>query len=505
MREYFFPLFDEFRRGLRSDERSARNTRALTLCTGMKPSPEGLVAPRAITPASADAGAVSWPFPQALQGMYQTFLLGSTSVSLLTPGTGTLSAVTTYDPSDLTQTKAIPSGGPWQIVDFAPNVWFLSNGSCIVAKCPVFGGKAVVITLTIGAMCRWGNRLVLGGMSHASLFTGTLWTDVIEEWKNYSPLSTFTYDSTAFDARYLLVGAENGGDANNPFFMEMALLGALSSIQTENVKPIILEAFRSGEMQLIQAHDIQAVRAAKPLGSSLVCYTERAVMSIREGEIGPSRMDLLYAAVGTHGQILALPDSHTFITDTGHLYTYRDGAMMHHGYAEFLSGIGANPFLSYDPKDGDIYICGASAGYILTPSGLGRAVVRPTSLFQYNSTTYGITTGSGTVDVIIDAFDMQNRGIKMIQSIELSFHDLTNVKIGVFNAYTNNSYRTVAPRAVNSSGIVHIGVAGIDFKIRITATAGTAGRIDYANLRWKQVDRRNLRGPFATGAGEGEA
>lgn len=498
MQEFFFPIREELKRGLRVDANNERNSKALITCTNVRPRPWGLSAHKAFSsPYSYVVG--TWPFPQALKGRVNRFACEETAVYKINTN-NSLTPVVTYTPTALSTPKAITSGGGWELVDFAVSTWFLNNGNTLVCQSRYHDyyadSDAVSITTPrMNSICALGDRLVMGGVT-IPVTVGTLWQEAWDIWRRMHSVTT-TYINHQMGKDFIIIGSVGGGDVSYPGVLELALIDALPATDLEYLKNLVRTMVETGEIAFGHI-PVGTIYKILPMGNGLVVYGDSGVAYADVQ--GPNVAYRILTDVGVSARCTAAGTNraHAFLSSDGTLYTIGpDLSITEQGYTEFLSTIASSsPILSYDDDEKEWWICNNTAGYVFSANGLSKSTLRPSSVYTGG---YAVVAGSGQTAVSIktDAFDMGNRGIKMVQAVEVGAADMTDISVVVDFKISGDTYKTRTAKC-NSQGIAFIGVCGTDFRVGVTGTRGTNGRIDYLNVRWKQSDKRFLRGPYAT-------
>lgn len=102
--------------------------------------------------------------------------------------------------------------------------------------------------------------------------------------------------------------------------------------------------------------------------------------------------------------------------------------------------------------------------------------------------------------VVTDITDFGVRGIKTIVAIELGTAG-QSLDVAVDYRYkTTRGFSTSRWKSVNSTGSVVMLVSGIEFRVRVKGDNLNLFDLDYITVRYKYVDKRMLRGVYATDA-----
>jgi len=488
--------------GLRADSRAPRNSRAMVQIDNMKPSQYGLVESQQLRVpfnVAQYAGALitpDWPYPMLFHGANVTLLADDQSIRLIDTttdpwsiggaGLATKSTVSPYGAA------AIPAGGgPWQFIDLYDQ-WLLFKDNCVVFKCNAHNLPGSTIpnnyfcytarTMTTG--CHFRGKLYYGGFDSTddATFWGTLYeNDVI-------------WSSTA--------GQHNGDD----------LWQFFPALMTDAFKH---EAEIMNSLGRFRMPFRGLVKVLKPLGQSVIAYTDNGVVALPfANELNVGMKEISPIGVFGRGAVGGHNGRHIFLDKGGKLWSLSpDLQLQELGYEEYLKTLTpADVVISYDKTEAEHYISDGDDSYILTGSGMGSTSQHLTSVvFAPDSDTdlgvaQGIQIGTPDTDVVVltDEFDFGLKANKRITSVAMEYKDLTNVKVYVqWRNDSTSAFTEQGPFPLNEMGWVMAIVSGVNFRLRITATLGTAAQITTIRFRYQIQDNRNLRGPSIPDQGSG--
>lgn len=470
MREFSFPIQRTLGSGLRKDFRQPRNTNTLDQCFNLKPIGIGLT----FIDSPVYAAATDWPFPQLfhLRESGQLILASRSAISFVTSLEPTVStALTTYDSTNLALEKAVAATGQWHLADFG-EVTVMFNGAQIVFSDPSTGKNIVSDEITIGTGCEHRGRLITAGFSSSD--THPVWGRLEENEVAWSTIG--------------------GGDAFWPF------MASLVDSERQEHYEIRNEA---GYMPMPFEGTIHAV---KTLDRVVIVYGENGVAALIPFSAPTPTFGLrplLNVGIANRAALAGDHKGHAFIDKAGYLWVIGvDFVPKRIGYREQFSSLTSTVVGSYDPLEDEMYFSVDGTCYILTPSGLCEFADDVSGIARVNNDLYGAGDTGALANTFIlktDAFDMGFSALKSIEGIEVGYHDIGNLKVGIDYSYDGSGTFSSFPIGgagidVNDEGFAYIGITARDFKVRVFGDYGTRPRIDYITVRWKFVDKRMIRG-----------
>lgn len=447
---------------------------------------------------------------------------GTYSEDIVSIGSGTLSLVPSTDFDGAVDDVAaytitigtIPKGtGPWHFADFQ-DVWFLSNGACLVSRLQLYNrwttwvwqnadGSYPIVPKTVA---NFRNRLLLAGMAaNTARFQAAAWEDLWQTWIEHSPADIMTYQDLAMGPNVVMYSDLGGGDFYWPFAAELAMFGMPGTAEEAAMKPLYIDRIKTGRIGFIPMPWQGSVQSIRSLGGAAVVYGSNGVSAVApQAEEGLAVFRAVPVAdVGVAGRGAAGGDDrqHAFVDNTGTLWAV-DGNMQarREGYNEFVSVLDQDDLVvAWDPDQWDVHISDGTAGYIKSRTGLGRAKVFPTHL---NYTEQGLVGAyapvagtDDTFEAITGTFDMGLRGIKTIKNVEVAATDVTDLRVYVeYKHDRSTAFTRSLGLLVSNEGFAFPIVSGTDFRLRLTGKWGSNGKIDYVTIRWTLDDKRSARG-----------
>jgi len=432
---------------------------------------------------------------------------------LLTP-TGDFNGTITDCSVKEVKTGTIPTGsGPWHLADFQ-DCMFLCNGSCLVARLYLYGlwgwfvaqDDGGTYTLAPKTVVNYRNRLLIGGLpASTAWFSDANWQTLWKTWIEHSPKDVMTYQDLVMGPNVWVYSDLGGGDYYWPFIPELAMLGVLGQTEVETLGYLYIDRIKTGAIGFIPMPWQGNILAGAPIGDALATYGDgggTAIVPQAEDGLAIYRtIERARIGIAARGAAGGDADAQAFFDKAGVVWTMGpDLQLTRRGYAEFVSPLAdANTVVTLDPDQRDFHITDGVTGYVVSKTGLGRSTRFPTNLSYISTGLIGVYAPASaedvTFEIITDTFDMGVRGIKTIKSVEIGATNVTILKVAVEFKFANGTtfFRT-AEVAVTDEGIAFPIASGADFRLRLTGTWGTNGKIDYANIDWNQTDKRSVGG-----------
>lgn len=489
MREYAVTL-KEFSKGLRPDASAPRNNQFLTDAYNVRCGALGLEVPPLIYSPFTGLPTFEWPGPQLIKvhawdhdstGMYVV-------TSSVSPAFGSLYKVNAN--YSLTLISALIAQGPlpYTIADFGLyQLW--SNGTTVLIRYP----DAVTGAET------WAKAEFLDG-------------------GNPPPLVITNFRGQAVCGIYCnLVGLPGETVVSWSEIGQLTIGPTNSCMWTPYIDAPVLDGTgkkpykaTSGNYKL---DPLTIASRVLPLGNAVVVYTSRQVIALpATSQPIPTFgfMKLQDHGISEPGCVAGDERHHLYLTFSGELWMVDQKLEPKKlGYKEFVEPLiasGQSIMISHNPAKDDFYISNGSICYLLSPQGMTKVFQIPTSFIFEETGTAGRLIGvrSNLTDtsayVVSDILDMQVRGIKTITALEIGSAGQA-LTAGVDNRYDMSSaFTTGTYKTVNKHGSVSPIVSGAEFKVKVKGADYTKFDLDYINVRFKYVDKRMIRGPYAKNA-----
>ncbi|MDI6785068.1 MAG: hypothetical protein QMD92_00005, partial [bacterium] len=161
--------------------------------------------------------------------------------------------------------------------------------------------------------------------------------------------------------------------------------------------------------------------------------------------------------------------------------------------------------ISRNPNFNDYYISNGSTTYLLSSQGLSQWFQYPTSLVweDANKRLIGPIAASTDLSAYMasDIFDFGVRSIKTVTALEIgSAGQALTANIDYKYKMTEAAFTSSRFKTCNADGTVVPIVSGNEFKFRVKGADYTKFDLDYLTVRYKYVDKRMIRGVYATDA-----
>lgn len=411
----------------------------------------------------------------------------------------------------------IPAGGgAWHFAEFK-GIWFLFKEGCVITKVPYLAGyRPVAIIDSIDDFtCNTGenfnNRLFLGGITADTLLATTDWEDAWRTWvqNSHDWSDEVTHEDIELGPNTVMYSTRVGGDAYSPFIFELALLGFPYLSDSDTVaalKANYIDWIKKGEIGFVPLPHQGAVQRLKRLGNRVIAYCTDGVSAITPREDRGFRVQEVHST-GIASRSAVSGDN------TGHLFLDTNNILWEIGpdgsknrvcgagtFNDMVSNESTNPIVSsYDPEEGEHYICSDQEGYIRTRTGIGEITILPTSLIVNGSGLVGVVEdlGDGDLELLTETFDMGLRSLKTVHTIAIGFTDIANLSLSLDYKYdSSTTWRTSRTYAVNNENVTVPIVTANDFRIRLTGTPGPNAKIDYIGVEFQVDDKRNIRSVY---------
>ena len=434
MREYSF-IFDEgLKVGLLPKEKIRRNEPGLIEAYNIRIAENGVLPYEAITNSFSGLPATVWPYPQV-------FYLKRGIV--LTTGTQIYTADDSYVCS-LVGTFA--EGGLWSCADYGDYQVF-ANGAVVVYRDTTTGTytQELLMPHTISSICDFNGQVVAGNF-------GTGMTN----WVGWSDIGSST-------------------------------LTQILSPDIKNTRGFMPVGFRG------------AIQCVKKLGKGVMVYGTDGVSYIMPASTTFGKQDLLSYGIPGRGFISGDDKIHLFIDSYNRVHTI-DANLKHNilDYSNYIVNLVNDISITYDTLLSTFYISDGVRCYRLE-KGLSEIFQSPSGIARVGASIIGKTYDDTDVSAYFttNTFDMQNRSIKFIQTVEASINTLT-AQGAVDYAYTiAESMLRSRLRTINKKGVFTPGVSGVDLRVHIVAASYIGFALDYLVVHFKNTDKTTMRGPHA--------
>ena len=504
MREFSHPL-SEFTKGLRPDVNMPRNSGYATELYNSRCGVAGLEVPPLIVYPISGTPTVNWPLPQLVK--INDLLLTSTGLYFIAYTAGNFVVSSVGTDYSLTQVysgagKAAyntpyvwnPAGSGVQaipprftIADFGYfQIWChpalmlkraMDGDDNYVWSQILIGLNGSGISPSVRCVCNFRGQLIAGMWTYYADTTGST-TDNLVAWSEIGSVNPTTMFNRTYS--YIDRRTDDGGLVVQPYKRTSG-------------------NYRTGSTS--------TVYRVLPLGNGVMVYCSDKIFYMKAVSIPEPTFGIVPVAdFGIPSTFCAEGDEHEhlIVDSSKDLWRVKEGPKLERlGYKEFIGVMSGTIVISKNPNYGDYYISNGSTTYLLSPFGLSKWFQYPTSLVWEDSNKRLIGPIAVASDVSAsmasDVHDFGVRSIKTITGMETggSGQVLTgnvDYKYKVTDAtFTSSRFKTA-----NNLGVITPLVSGVDFKFRVKGADYTKFDLDYLTIRYKYVDKRMLRGVYAT-------
>lgn len=507
MRE-FAQTLSEFTKGLRPDANTPRNSGFATELYNTRCGVAGLEVPPIITNPIGGSPVVSWPLPQLIKihgltltdtDLYlATYVGGYFIVYSVAPTTYALTLVYSGTGKSAYGTYYIWNGaGTWinaipprfTIADFGYyQIWShpaLTLKRAINTGLTVYEWTSIVVGLNgsghappVRCICNFRGQLIAGMYSYSAESPGDTLNNFVawSEIGSVTPLVMFT------DSQYFIDRRISEGLAVQPYK------------RTSGV-------YKVGSNSIIHR--------VLPLGNGVMVYCSDKIFYMR----AVSSPEPTFAIVpvfdfGIPSTFCAEGDDreHVFVTSDKQVWrVVEDTKPKLLGYKEFITTLTGAIVISKNSDYGDYYISDGTKTYLLSPFGLSQWFQYPTSLVweDANKRLIGPIAISTDVSAYMasDVLDFGVRGLKTLTVMEIgATGQVMTANVDYKYKVTDAAFTASRFKTASSFGAVTPLVSGTEFKVRVKGADYTKFDLDYLTVRYKYVDKRMIRGVYATDA-----
>lgn len=490
MREFSQTLVD-FAKGLRPDQNMPRNTGYATELYNSRCGVAGLEVPPLIVYPISGAPAVSWPLPQLLKikdlttGGTDLIFISSTnpqyaykvnsdySITAICTGSGTtpinLSTPGPYTVADfgwyqLFHKLAMPTNILERYFDADDGAWYWRKYS---------GGGELPAYASITCICNFRGQLIAGLLSATSGTDGT--KGYVVAWSR--------------------IGQVNRGKM---------LRGSGDYIDREDDE---YDYKRTSGNYRIGPNSV--IHRILPLGNGIMVYCSDRIFympAVSSPEVTFGVTPLMEVGIPSTFCAEGNDKEHLFITSNKDVYRIKEGLKFEYlGYREYVGAMTGTLVISCNSNFKDYYISNGSTTYLLSPFGLSKWFQYPTSLVWEDTNKRLIgpiaVAADVTASMATDVFDFGVRGIKIVTALEMGSNgQLMTANVDYKFKVTDTVFTSSAFKTTNDAGAVAPMVGGVEFKMRVKGADYTKFDLDYLNVRYKYIDKRMIRGAYATDA-----
>lgn len=224
----------------------------------------------------------------------------------------------------------------------------------------------------------------------------------------------------------------------------------------------------------------------KKLGKRVVAYGENGVSILKPADKYYGLETVSYVGLHSPRAMTGSDNTHYFIDLNGQMWELGERLTLL-DYSEFFLPLG-NIVMSYDHKNGIIYICDGTTGYVysLIEKSLGQGPANVTGVGTRDGTFYVTSPAAIEVpsfEICTDVYDMGTRKFKTIRSIEVGTDLIENMEASIDYRVSNKvAFSNIGWHPVTLEGISYMACRGLEFRFRLRVSNYEYFEIDYIKL-----------------------
>ena len=492
MRE-FAQTLSEFTKGLRPDANTPRNSGFATELYNTRCGVAGLEVPPLIVYPISGSPTVSWPLPQLVKikglttGQTDLFFLTSSNPQYLYRVNANYS-LSCENVGGLALNLGVP--GRYTIADFG---WYQIWHKLAVPK-------TILYRVYDDDLMAWqwkkltdGGEVSLADITCVCNFRGQLIAGILT--------STDSSDGTR---SYMVVWSEIG--SVTPSIMFSTLQGYID--RRTGVGGLAVQPYKrtSGNYKV---GPNSVVHRILPLGNGVMVYCSDRIFYMKAVSLPEPTFGIVpIASFGIPSTFCAEGDEseHIFISSNKEIWRVKEGPKPERlGHKEYMDLLTGTIIISRNPNFGDYYISNGSKTYLLSQYGLSQWFQYPTSLVweDANKRLIGPIAVGADVSAYMasDVFDFGVRGLKTLTVMEIgSTGQVMTANVDYKYKVIDSAFTASRFKTASGFGAVTPLVSGTEFKMRVKGADYTKFDLDYLTVRYKYIDKRMIRGVYATDA-----
>ena len=252
------------------------------------------------------------------------------------------------------------------------------------------------------------------------------------------------------------------------------------------------------------------VHRVLPLGNGVMVYCSDRIFYLKAASMPEPTFGIVeISEFGIPSTFCAEGDDkeHVFIDTFKNIWRMVEGQKPKYlGYREYIGALTGTLIISKgNPTLGDYYISNGTKTYLLTSFGLSEWFQYPTSLVweDANKRLIGPIAVSTDVSAYMAStvFDFGVRALKTITVMEMgATGQVMTANVDYKYKVTDSAFTASRFKTASNFGAVTPIVTGTEFKFRVKGADYTKFDLDYLTVRYKYVDKRMIRGVYATDA-----
>lgn len=454
-----------------------------------------------------------WPFPQLFHGQGYTLACNRNSVYIVDTNLQATKLVT-FDPENIADVKNVVAGGLWQCADLGKTL-YLCNGECLVylgnlrELLAQGDNKAILISdfqylgvkFPINSIAYDQGRVFLGGLG-ADFFNPLL----------QGVFGTLNGLSLEYESFQNMVFASPIGEDALVYLISLAYAreGLTPGEGYSSARTAWEDLLKRNDLVWMPMPTQGMIQAMLPLGSSMIVYSTDGVAQLNpvaEPIVTLGLAPILDIGIGGRGCVGGDRREHLFIGMDRNLYKYNPhGGITRLGYRDYMKTLNLdNTVITLDPAERRYYICDNNVGYCYYPTGLVKSNIDIRSIVVLDKVYAAYFDAIEDLWILeTDIVSMLGNMYKYITSVEIVGDDLENVEVQIVYRSSMGEWVWHPWIPCTPDGYAYPSIAAQQFRIlaRGKLSPGKETRVAYINVRYKVIDKRNIRGPFANQVAE---
>lgn len=514
MRHFYIPIEESFRNGIKPEFETPRNQPYLTSAMNVMMGEQGLeiydgiTDPFAVNELASNEIYYSHPFPQLFQGSQQTLIATQDDVFQVTQAEGgwTIEPITYVNYRDWNDTSIVPTpNSTWNLVDLK-SAYYMFNGKSTVMKLnlqPFTQQENLVLVsndVHINTGCYHRGRVMIGGFDPDHFWTDR-WESVLDYWRYDLGANIFLQQE--MKSNMVMWSSIGGGDFPMwLFFPRFAVYGSLEEGFSEKYNednPYFLDVMDRNEFGWMTMDWGGTVLKTKSLGKNVIVYGDNGITALYLAGNTYGKENLTSYGIQCRCSVGGDDRRHLFIDAEGNLRRITQDLQIEKlGYAYIFEPMLDEVIrISHDYINDRFYISGESRTFVFSNNALFEIDDHITSLVEYDDGLVGISQGIGTEEIFIETndFDLQERGMKTVQAIQIGTNSPDNFFASIGVRYDKTAGFTFSREVPFSPGGAAYPIgAGVDFRVKIRANSLLVRTIDYITIEYMMTDNRFRRG-----------
>jgi hypothetical protein len=223
----------------------------------------------------------------------------------------------------------------------------------------------------------------------------------------------------------------------------------------------------SGERYMEWKGDVHHI---KRLGDHVVVYGQNGVSVMKPVGNNYSLQNVHKIGTAGRGAVAGDETVHFFVDKNGKLFKIAD-KLIELDYSEYLSRL-TDPVLSYDKRNGLLYLCDGSLGYVYSDQSqsMGQGPPNITGMDSQDGTLYVVAPGEIEVpkfEICTDVYDFKTRKFKTIYSVEIGINSTEDLFASVdYRVNHKEEFKQIDWFLVNPDGKAFPKCYGVEFRFR---------------------------------------